>query len=62
MAKCIKIISNGFPIRVPDDVAQEMVSSGRAEYINREEWKAGGRVTKVPKTHRQEHARGISRS
>lgn len=54
MAKCIKMLDTGLPIRVPDAMAQELVAIGRAEYTNREEWKAGGRETKVPRTHYQQ--------
>lgn len=57
MAKCIKMLDTGLPIRVPDAVAQEKVAKGLAEYTNKKDWKAAGRDTKVPRTHYQQHER-----
>jgi hypothetical protein len=45
MAKCIKMLEgNGKLIRVPDNVAYELVDDGRAEYTNKSDWKASGRT------------------
>jgi hypothetical protein len=35
---------DGKLIRVPDNVAGELVDNGRAEYTNKEDWKNSGRV------------------
>jgi hypothetical protein len=44
MAKCIKMLEgDGKLIRVPDNVAGELVDNGRAEYINKKDWKDSGR-------------------
>jgi len=44
MAKCIKIISTGKIIRVPDNAAAEAVDNGVAEYSNKGDWKDVGRA------------------
>jgi hypothetical protein len=45
MAKCIKMLEgDGKLIRVPDNVAGELVDAGRAEYTNKADWKDSGRV------------------
>jgi len=44
MAKCIKIISTGKIIRVPDNAAAEAVDHGVAEYSNKGDWKDVGRA------------------
>ena len=39
MAKCIRFKDGGFIIRVPDKMAADKVSEGKAEYVGKEDWK-----------------------